>query len=297
MAGASHVVSWYLGTAQLTESYGIANRHGHRDRADAFRLLESAIEVGVDGFDTAQKYGEADVTIGEFARVHGIEVRVVTKIPGPVGVGTQRFVDEALKLVSACQERVHPARLEVVLFHDPETAVQHKNEVRAFDDAVKIDFPHIAIGASVYEPRHIVEDAWQGRAGRYQVPGSIVDRRFFSFHRESPGRIMFRSVFLQGLLVQRDIELPPSIRGHAGVIRRYHRLVANSGVNPVTAAISGMLHFVPDGALVIGAETPRQVRDIAGRFEEAKSVDPETLQAFVECTEHAPSELIDPRSW
>ncbi|MCG8321466.1 MAG: hypothetical protein MI921_18325, partial [Cytophagales bacterium] len=85
--------------------------------------------------------------------------------------------------------------------------------------------------------------------------------------------------------------------GHAALLSRYHRVVANSGVRPITAAVAAVLHFRPRDTLVVGAETPDQVRDIAAAFSEAQTIAPTTVQSLVAAGADASADLIDPRTW
>jgi len=55
-----------LGTAQLGMVYGINNLLGKPNKLKSFQILESAQEHGIDLLDTAEAYGDAIDTIGEF---------------------------------------------------------------------------------------------------------------------------------------------------------------------------------------------------------------------------------------
>jgi spore coat polysaccharide biosynthesis protein SpsF (cytidylyltransferase family) len=70
-----------LGTAQLGLSYGIANKYGKPDRADAVDIIKTAIANGTAYIDTARAYGDSEDTIGDVLKA-GWEGRakIVTKL-------------------------------------------------------------------------------------------------------------------------------------------------------------------------------------------------------------------------
>jgi aryl-alcohol dehydrogenase-like predicted oxidoreductase len=81
-----------LGTAQLGQPYGIANRAGQPDETVAYAILEQAARLGVRCFDTAQVYGHSEEIIGRYARrdpgTAALGLRIVTKLSVPPTAGT-----------------------------------------------------------------------------------------------------------------------------------------------------------------------------------------------------------------
>ena len=55
-----------LGTAQLGQSYGINNTYGIPDGKEAENILNTALSLGINTFDTSNDYGDSEKIIGEF---------------------------------------------------------------------------------------------------------------------------------------------------------------------------------------------------------------------------------------
>ena len=55
-----------LGTAQLGQSYGINNTSGIPDGKEAENILNTALSLGINTFDTSNDYGDSEKIIGEF---------------------------------------------------------------------------------------------------------------------------------------------------------------------------------------------------------------------------------------
>jgi aryl-alcohol dehydrogenase-like predicted oxidoreductase len=53
-----------LGTAQLGQPYGIANKSGQPDQTTATAIVQAALDGGVSTFDTAQGYGQSEIVLG-----------------------------------------------------------------------------------------------------------------------------------------------------------------------------------------------------------------------------------------
>ena len=71
-----------LGTVELGMDYGIPAQGAHRrpSGADAARLLNRALDLGVNLIDTAQAYGESEVIIGQALKSRRDEYILATKI-------------------------------------------------------------------------------------------------------------------------------------------------------------------------------------------------------------------------
>ncbi|MCL2459738.1 MAG: aldo/keto reductase [Euryarchaeota archaeon] len=78
-----HNISKYvLGTAQLGQSYGIANRDGVPDRDRSRAIVMNAWGAGARCFDTAQGYGRSEAVLGQALSDSGIshDTLVITKL-------------------------------------------------------------------------------------------------------------------------------------------------------------------------------------------------------------------------
>ena len=55
-----------LGTVQLGMNYGLGEFATKPSKSEAFRILNRAVELGVNTFDTANDYGDSEQLIGQW---------------------------------------------------------------------------------------------------------------------------------------------------------------------------------------------------------------------------------------
>ena len=69
-----------MGTVQLGQHYGINNALGRKPNLqESFNLLEKAINSGVNFFDTASAYGDAEIILGKFG-INRFPVKIISKL-------------------------------------------------------------------------------------------------------------------------------------------------------------------------------------------------------------------------
>ncbi|MBQ8551252.1 MAG: SDR family oxidoreductase [Clostridia bacterium] len=73
-----------LGTVQLGLNYGINNQNGKPDLAASCRILDTAMEYGINTPDTAMAYGDSEEVIGKWlaAKPESECPFIVTKVAG-----------------------------------------------------------------------------------------------------------------------------------------------------------------------------------------------------------------------
>src|SRR5438552_1224712 len=71
-----------LGTVQLGMNYGVNNTTGQPNKEEAFSILDTAWEGGVNTFDTAVAYGTSEEVLGEWLSSRSLQgsVHVISKI-------------------------------------------------------------------------------------------------------------------------------------------------------------------------------------------------------------------------
>ena len=67
-----------LGTAQFGLDYGISNRDGQTPRQDVKNIIQYAMKVGIQLFDTAPAYGISERLLGEY--LTDTTTKITTKI-------------------------------------------------------------------------------------------------------------------------------------------------------------------------------------------------------------------------
>jgi aryl-alcohol dehydrogenase-like predicted oxidoreductase len=151
------------------------------------------------------------------------------------------------------------------------------------------------VGASVYAPDELERLRNALSLDIVQAPYSVLDRRFansgwFERLHEAGTEIHVRSVFLQGLLLQPEDQVPSAFARWHLIWRQWREWVDNSGTDQLGAALGFVLRNSKVARVVVGAESSRQLAQIiAGARALATDVPP---QLAVEDLQ-----LINPVNW
>lgn len=115
-------------------------------KEEAFELMDVALDLGINFFDTANSYGggRSERYIGEWLQAKGGAVRdrvlVSSKVFNPVGDGpndrglSRRHIYQQIE---ASLERLGLEALDLYLIHEPDPATPLEETLRALDDLVR----------------------------------------------------------------------------------------------------------------------------------------------------------------
>ena len=201
-----------LGTAQLGQSYGIANQSGKPADAEAAAILSLAAESGISYLDTARVYGDSEARIGRLLPpADGMTLKVITKLSLGDSVPDEAPGREIVSAIDAsvygsCRDLLR-RQLDVVMFH-------HAADMFRWDGAAINRLQQLvdrrvicALGISVYTPLDAVQSLLDKRITHIQIPFNLLDSRwvnggFLDALAQRPDVFVHvRSVFLQGLLI------------------------------------------------------------------------------------------------
>lgn len=124
--------------------------------AEAFELMDIALDVGINFFDTADAYGggRSESYIGRWLKQKGNSVRdnllLSSKVFNPVGDDpNQRGLSRRhiMRQVEASLQRLGVERLDMYLIHEPDSETPLEETLRALDDLIHQGKLHY-IGAS-----------------------------------------------------------------------------------------------------------------------------------------------------
>ena len=136
-----------LGTVQWGLDYGIANTHGIPSDEALKSIFALANKNGIDLFDTAVQYGEAEKRVGQFSNP---EHRIITKIGNFTPQNSLKIqLDNSFKHFK--REKIYGC-----LFHDIEELTKNNDlwtELLEYKATGKIS----KIGYSLYEPQELLD--------------------------------------------------------------------------------------------------------------------------------------------
>ena len=184
-------------------------------RSQGRAIIEAAWEVGIRTFDTARAYGESEMVLGRTLAEMKVsqQARIVTKITVPLDPSDRRALR---KVVAESLDRLGVPGVYGLLWHSEQVLDVLNEELLAGMADVVRDGMATHWGVSVYTPARALQAIDTGVFDLLQVPANVLDRRFaqagvFERARERDIHIHVRSVFLQGLLLLEQEEIPAAM--------------------------------------------------------------------------------------
>ncbi len=278
-----------LGTVQLGMNYGIANQDGKPDEEKSFAILRAALEGGITALDTAAAYGDSEEVIGRFLRSwNGEKPAIITKIPPMKGNTPEELKDFALQSVERSLERLGVSKVDTILLHGAKDPIIHGKACADAMEALIVKGYTEKVGVSVYTAEDIEGMLAYDIFTATQIPMSILDQRLITSGslarlKERGYTVFVRSVFTQGLFfLDPDKMDDPLLQKHAAPkLRKLREIAADLGLSVAALAIAFIRDCSGVTSLVLGADTPEQVRSNLSYFD-TPSLKEETLALLQE---------------
>ena len=291
-----------LGTVQFGLPYGVANRTGQPSYDEVRAIVSAAIDGGVNCFDTAASYGSSEDVLGRALDELGVADRVVvvTKLrllkpeeradPAAAAAALERSIDES-------RRRLRLDCLPIVLFH-AEADAPFVDVLARLQAAGLVR--HVGVSCDT-RPGGALRLAADARFAALQIPGNVVDRRhqrsgaFVEAARRGVA-VFLRSVYLQGLLVMSEAEVPEMLQSVIPVRRRLADLAAAAGMQMGELALRYMLSQAGVTCVLTGVETTAQLHENLDLFDRGPL--PGDLLAEVDAlATDLPVEVVTPAMW
>jgi len=108
-----------LGGAQLGLPYGILNGGETLSREEVARILDTAVDRGIDSIDTAIAYGQSESVIGETSQNR---FNIISKLP-PLPVDISNVSEWVHSQVQGSLSRLKCTSLDALLLHSPQDLI------------------------------------------------------------------------------------------------------------------------------------------------------------------------------
>jgi aryl-alcohol dehydrogenase-like predicted oxidoreductase len=159
---------------------------GNTDHDDCTRILDAALDAGVNFIDTADVYsaGESEEIVGKALQGRRDDVVLATKCHNPMGDDVNRSGSSRRWIIQACEEslrRLDTDYVDLFQIHRLDVHADHDETLGALTDLVRAGKVRY-VGSSTYQPSSIVEAQWVAeRRGRErfvceQPPYSLLTR-------------------------------------------------------------------------------------------------------------------------
>ena len=291
-----------LGTVQFGMPYGVANRTGQPGRREVLAIVAAAVDGGVNCFDTAAAYGTSEEVLGWALAELGIAgcVMVVTKVRA---LTTDELADAALaeraieQSVAQSRQRLRMDCLPVVLFHREADAV-HLPVLERLKERGWLRYAGVSCDN---RPGPAAEFLAGGSAFALQIPGNLLDQRHqrSGIFEEAAARgvaVFLRSVYLQGLLVMPENQIPAALQDVIPVRCKLAAIASEGGLTLAELAVRYMLSQPGITCILAGVETVAQVHDNLAIFEHGP-LPADLIAAASGVVPQLPELLLTPSLW
>lgn len=202
-----------LGTVALGLSYGVGPEAVLPPEADALATLCAARQGGVDFFDTAPAYGDAERRTGLALGADSGAI-IATKILLPKTISALELPAFVQNSVSTSLARLQRDKIDMLKIHNA-TAADMQNPALVAALRAEVDAGRVAaLGASVYGPEDAAAVIATPGFRSVQIALSILDQRCRAIFAQAEAAgvgLVVRSALLKGALSARARFLPPEL--------------------------------------------------------------------------------------
>lgn len=283
--------SLILGTANFGETYGISSQK--KIATDSIeQILSLAQDNGINHFDTAKSYGDAEIILGKFLD-KSQPLFIDSKIALPECESVNSIVDAVNQSLSV----LGIPKLNTLYLHNADLLSGNNSLIiqKGMEKVLDLGLAD-NLGVSVYTFKQLKEvNAEFPLLSTFQILENICDRRLIYLKElvdfTNKGNVVnIRSVFLQGLLLMSLKNLPDKLQKAKHSIVDLNKYAIENHVNVLDLCIAYVKKIPWVGNYLVGVESPSQLREILGSSFELK----ENWETQIS---QLPEELKDPRFW
>jgi aryl-alcohol dehydrogenase-like predicted oxidoreductase len=299
-----------LGTAQLGTAYGIANTAGCPSESAAVALVHAALRCGVQDFDTARAYGQAEHRLGlALGDVAAPSPRIVTKLSPLIGIEADaapaHAVAQARASLGESRLALRRHRLDSLLLHRAGHRTAWGGAVWRLLKEEKATGAVGTLGVSVQSPDELGAALRDPDVGHVQLPFNLLDHRWGEAGADAslavrPDVVVHvRSALLQGLLTGAPASIWPAIPGvdAADLRTRLLQAVARfDRLNMIDLCLAHVRSMSWVDGIVVGAETIAQLEELAACFARPPLTAAENA-TLREILPRVPEALLNPALW
>lgn len=280
-----------LGTVQFGLPYGITNQVGQVSQSIASSIIKLASSSGINMLDTAISYGESEATLG----LVGVQdFKLVTKLPPfPNGCNAQDWIS---KQISESFLRLNVNSVYAVLLHQPQQLLGSNGAgiYRALQ-SLKDEGLVEKVGISIYSPLELASFYEKFHFDLVQAPFNLVDKRLLNTGwiarlKDYGVEIHARSVFLQGLLLIDEKEIPLKFQQWKATFQKWHNYLKENKVSALNACLAYPLSFSEIDKIIVGVESREQLNQILAASCPLKNIDLPNLSS-------EDDNFINPANW
>jgi aryl-alcohol dehydrogenase-like predicted oxidoreductase len=249
-----------FGGVEIGIPYGVGV-HSNADMPEeqaSIALLQNALQMGVNFYDTAREYGRSEALIGRAFADKRDQVMICSKcrhLPA-------NLPDKALCrfIVDSCRQSLialNTAYLDLFLLHDSAITIQNHPAVRGALSYLKKNRLVHAVGVSTYTTEETANAIKSGFCDVVQVPFNLLDQRQLPYIELAGKRgigVMVRSALFKGILARTNCELHPALEPVQTHVKALEEWVKEPVRNLAELSVKFILAFPCVSTVLVGID-------------------------------------------
>tara|TARA_B100000029_G_scaffold263414_1_gene259595 strand:- start:13479 stop:14366 length:888 start_codon:yes stop_codon:yes gene_type:complete len=281
-----------LGTAQFGDVYGISNKSGVLRKSEASKILKFSINNNIRYLDTSNEYkGIKKILEKSNLKNWKISMKISRKIFIKSN-DEKKFNLMFFKILKSLKQK----KFEYFLFHHSSDLIS-KDGNRIYKFLLKLKRRGLInkIGVSAYSPNEIKKVLNKYRIDVVQLPFNVFDQRlnnknFLKKLKSMNIEIHARSIFLQGLLLLKEKELPRKFIKSKPHFKKWYNFLKRNNANALEECLKFVISNPNIDKYVIGVNS---LADLKGILLSRLNFTKQRLNSLKSNNLN----LIDPRNW
>lgn len=241
---------------------GVASESDMITEKDAIHLLHTALDKGINFFDTARLYGNSENIMGKAFLDRRDKAIIASKCVYlkdkdgniPAHSNLKKIIETSLE---ESLKALHTEYIDIYMLHQAdEDILIHEEVCRVFADLKKKGVIR-ATGASTYTETQTQKAIHAGVWDIVQLPFNLMDQRqatAFSAAALAGVGIVVRSVLFKGILSERGKSLHPALKDVESHIKNYTSLLDDAYPDLPTLATKFALSFEEVSSILVGMD-------------------------------------------
>jgi len=279
-----------LGTANFTQRYGL-NRDGLKLSINEInKILNFSIKHKINNLDTAVAYAGVEKKLGKFNLK---DFKISSKLR-PISKNTHNIEKKIFSEIHSSLNKLRVKRLEILFLHNANDLIDEKKNLKIYETFKKAKKLNLIkkIGISVYSVKELIKIIEKFKIDAVQLPYSLLDRRFekvYPLLKKKNIYIQVRSIFLQGVLLQKIENLPKYFLKFKE-IEKLEKWIKKNKISKLETSINFIKQSNFINSYVIGFNNLEQLAQIIKCFKKKQKLFPKKIFSNN-------LNLIDPRRW
>lgn len=256
-----------LGTVQFGLDYGVTNAAGKVSLESVRAILSEARHRGVGLLDTAALYGDSENVVGLADPDRSFSIVTKTVKVGDAGDAALAAAMVARRFEQSLRN-LDRESVYGLLLHDPADLLGPFGEAVWRElQAIKSRGQARKVGVSIYTGDEIDRILSRFQPDLVQIPINAVDMRLveggqLEALRTRGVEVHARSVFLQGLLLQRPQDIPSKFGVLQDTVRDLHAAFEEYGLTPMEGLLAGVLRHSAISRIIVGTTSVAELAEI-----------------------------------